>query len=413
MRRVCVIGGGPAGSSAALAASEEGSSVCLLESSGTLPGSPGSLPRLLRGEEQPGVRSLDSFLDRGVDVRLGVRVSGVSESLRVEGSRSGERFDSLVVATGSAPATAHFPGASKDGGHSLRDRDDYLALRDRLAEYSRAVVSGSGHVAIEVAECMWRLGTQVTVSCPGGLLPPHFSREVRARLSDALAEAGASVSLVRLARAIGSRRVEAAVLGTSVVPCDAVIWVPGRRPSFPAVAADSGPSGGILVDGQMRTSRLGVYSAGDCAEHRVGRTSLLMTLESTARSTGRTAGINAAGGSLTRPPTGLFRKRLFGLTICSAGLGLDEAKSAGLVAEGASSFDDATLCSVIYEKVQSRILGVQCASRGAGPAPELLSLVASGGVTLEDVASLETSGSTDISAVLEAAAEGMRQCRRS
>lgn len=147
-QKVMVIGGGPAGMQAALAAAGRGHAVTLWEQTTRLGGQlhlaaapPG------RGEFAGLVRDLASRLDRsGITVRLGRQVD---EALLRQ-----ERPERVILATGARPITPTIPG--KDLPHVVQAWD---VLQDRVPTGSEVVVIGGGAVGVETALFLADKGT--------------------------------------------------------------------------------------------------------------------------------------------------------------------------------------------------------------------------------------------------------------
>ncbi|MGB3998417.1 MAG: FAD-dependent oxidoreductase [Desulfomonilia bacterium] len=151
-RRVWIIGAGPAGLSAALAASEKGCAVEIFERDE----SPG-------GQVRPASRPphKEAFLDwvnwavnqlekRKVPIRLGEEITG---------SRlSAARPDAVILASGALPAVAGIPGI--DSAHVFDARD---VLMGRVGLKDPAVVLGAGYVGMETADFLIKKGIRVVV----------------------------------------------------------------------------------------------------------------------------------------------------------------------------------------------------------------------------------------------------------
>jgi NADH oxidase (H2O2-forming) len=414
LRRVCVVGGGPAGVEAALAGAREGATVALFEGSPRLPTPRSEWPELIRGPRSSAGEAQAGLAEAGVDVRYEEPVSEVGRDLAVVSPSGRHRFDSVVVSTGTTCAPMAFPGSTKPGVHTLASQASHSELREACIGYSRVVLAGTGWTVLGVAERLAEKGIQVTISAPGGVLLSRFCAQVQRFVLTAASERGISVRGSPIRKAIGVDRVEAAFVGGEVLPCDGVVVVPRRVPSFPAVPAEIGPSGGIIVDSRMSSTASDLYAAGGCAEHPAGNGSFSFMPGLAARASGGVAGSNAAGGRGSPLPVGAFSRRILGLTVASAGLGLEEARAAGYDAlESSSDTGERSACSIVFEARSGRILGVQHVAREGAPTLELFTLAVSKGVLLGDIARLEHTGSTDISAVLEAASEGMKLWQRS
>jgi 2-enoate reductase len=152
-KKVMVVGGGPGGISAAVAASARGHDVTLYEARSYLGGMlyPGSQP-----DCKAEVRLLLAYYEKElaevkVDVRMGVEVT--LEMVQAE------KPDALVIAVGSSAAMPDIPGI--DRPHVVASID---ALRDRdIVAGQQVVVIGGGDVGCETACYLADAGKDVTI----------------------------------------------------------------------------------------------------------------------------------------------------------------------------------------------------------------------------------------------------------
>jgi 2,4-dienoyl-CoA reductase-like NADH-dependent reductase (Old Yellow Enzyme family)/thioredoxin reductase len=152
-KKVMVVGGGPGGISAAVAASARGHDVTLYEARPYLGGMlyPGSQP-----DCKAEVRLLLSYYEKElaefkVDVRMGVEVT--LEMVQAE------KPDALVIAVGSSAAMPDIPGI--DQPHVVASID---ALRNRdIVAGQQVVVIGGGDVGCETACYLADAGKDVTI----------------------------------------------------------------------------------------------------------------------------------------------------------------------------------------------------------------------------------------------------------
>ncbi|MFC5137801.1 FAD-dependent oxidoreductase [Actinomycetospora rhizophila] len=165
--RVLVVGGGPAGLAAAVAAARSGHAVTLAERSDVLGG---QLALASRAPERRELANLVADLahearDLGVVVRLRTPVTAVEDA------------DAVVLATGARPALPSWAG----GLERVVDVTDVLAGRVAPGERVLVVDAGRGHAATSVAELLARRGADVATLTPAlvaaDALAPTLDRE--------------------------------------------------------------------------------------------------------------------------------------------------------------------------------------------------------------------------------------------
>ncbi|PIW27633.1 MAG: mercury(II) reductase [Rhodospirillales bacterium CG15_BIG_FIL_POST_REV_8_21_14_020_66_15] len=174
--------------------------------------------------------------------------------------------DKIIVATGSSPGLPDISGI---------ENVPYLTSTTALELIEQPVslmVLGGGYIGCELAQMFARVGTKVTLVTRSRLLP-----EAEPEISDALARylADEGVSVVT---GLSYRAIRAVESGTELtferdgrvesLTAHQVLFATGRRPNSAGLGLeDAGirlsPNGGILVDDRLRTSRPGVYAAGD------------------------------------------------------------------------------------------------------------------------------------------------------
>lgn len=327
MTDVAIIGGGPAGYAAALAAARRGASVVVAEPErlgGTcvhwscIPtnvllaalhvsldarelafldvldaGDDVSMPRLGSRRESL-VRLLAGGIERalrnaGVTVLPG-RGAVVAGGMDVGGELVGA--PSVVVAAGARWEVPELPGIAAD---RILTADLVQGL---LAAPASALVLGGGPAAtafaVEYAFLLAGLGTSVTLASPGASVVPALDPDLDPAVTEALETLG--IDVLREATVVGGAPGKVTVAhagGESVVAADAVVVADRRVPLTDGVGlAESGVTvreGAVVVDRSCRTSAPGVLAAGDV-------TGGWMTTAA-ALHTGEVAGAVAAGAS--------------------------------------------------------------------------------------------------------------------
>jgi len=241
--------------------------------------------------------------EQGIELRLGTPVTGLDPVLRRVSSREGEwvPWDALLLATGARPFLPPVPGIDRPQVVTLRAMRDAIAIRERLVGGRRAVVLGGGLLGLELAASLASGGLEVTVveGAPW-LLPRQVDREGGEVLRQVLERKGISFRLSATVQGLEPGEDGCTVLlstgerlAADLVPVMAGV----RAETTLARAAGIEVASGIRVDDGMRTSRDGVFAAGDCAEHRTG----LYGFWSAAAEQGRAAGkAMALGGDTYR-----------------------------------------------------------------------------------------------------------------
>jgi 3-phenylpropionate/trans-cinnamate dioxygenase ferredoxin reductase subunit len=303
-----VVGGGPAGHSAATAYRAAGGtgSVILLAGEGRAPYERPPLSKeLLRGELEPDALPLADgaafYDDREITVRHDTARSLHPEDQRValDGGADAITYDHCVLATGAQPVRPPIPGAERDGVHLLRTVTDALALRAAAAPDKHVLVLGSGFIGCEAAASLRLRGCDVTlVSQEPAPQTARLGGEVAGRLADWLADAGVATRYEQELIAIGPD-LDAQLADGSTVAADVILLAGGVAPDT-NLARDAGlavtESGEIAVDAAMRTSAPRVLACGDCchAEHAIVHRALHVEHWGDALAQGEVAGWTAA-----------------------------------------------------------------------------------------------------------------------
>jgi mercury(II) reductase len=301
---LAVIGCGSAGFSAAIAAAELGARVALI-GHGTIGGTCvniGCVPSktLIRAAETlhqagvasrfAGIRAEGRVTDwRAVVQQKDALVSSLRQAKYVDllpsyntiAYREGQarltrdgvavdgglvKADRVIIATGAAPALPPIPGVE-----SIPCLTSTTALElERLPK--SLLVIGGGYIGCELGQMFARAGVTVTIVFRSRLLP-KAEPEIGEALTRCLREEGIVVRGGLSYRDIrpGPEGVALAVLGGDggeIIDAEQVLFTTGRQPNTEGMGlAEAGvkllPNGGVKVDDRMRTSKFGVYAAGD------------------------------------------------------------------------------------------------------------------------------------------------------
>lgn len=134
------------------------------------------------------------------------------------------------------------------------------------------LVIGGGYIGCELAQMLGRSGVEVTIVCRSRLLP-EAEPEISAALTGYLRDEGIAVrdglAYQSIRKAEGGIALDVREDGKDVtIKAELVLVTTGRRPNTKNMGLEENgvellPGGGIKVDDRMRTTRPGVYAAGD------------------------------------------------------------------------------------------------------------------------------------------------------
>jgi nitrite reductase (NADH) large subunit len=334
-----IIGNGAAGLSALsrFRAIDRDSQLTLISAEGGTAYSRVLLPYYLRRKipyENLFIRRPEDYKELGVRPEFGMRVSRVhpeTHSLTLEDGRS-IGFDRLLIATGSRPFLPPIEGLAGTNACHLWTLRDTEQLDTLFQPGRRALVLGSGFIALQAAWAAQQRGLQVTVyELLPRIMPTILDERAAALLRQRVEEHG-----VEVRTAIQTERVDRSKTGVLTVHAknhpplevDLIIVGAGVRPNIEFLAG--GPirtDRGILIDEYMQTNVPGIYAAGDVARGPTsfGETHQTHALWPTAVEHGKIAGENLAGrripyqGSLNMNVT-----EMFGITVASMGKFLEQ-----------------------------------------------------------------------------------------
>jgi 3-phenylpropionate/trans-cinnamate dioxygenase ferredoxin reductase component len=332
MRSILVIGGGPAGTMAAIAAKKQdpAATVRLLTLEHCEPYEKPPLSKaVLLGTVSPGdalIAGPGGIAGHAVVLETLARCTAINRADRVVVLEDGRRlhYDALVIATGSTPRQIPQLPIGMPRVHYLRTEGDARALQADLRRSRDLLVVGGGLIGLEVAASAATLDVRTTVL--------EVAPRILARVCDELTGAAVRAAHVRhgvdirlettlLTAAPQADGRIAAVTGTGDrLIADLIVVGTGSKPDDGlAAAAGLATDDGIIVDGQCRTSDPDIFAAGDAV--RFPGPDGLVRLENWrhAQDQGGVAGRNAAGAGETYSTVPSFWSEQYDLYIQGIG----------------------------------------------------------------------------------------------
>jgi len=432
---VIVIGGGEAGISAAIRATQLGASVCLINREAELGGGcvrTGTLPSKILGNAAHFLENLKKGRRYGIPVvenaradygtildsrhkttmcELGVLAALLRKNAVVtltgtasfkgpraievrlpDGTASVLEAPTTIIATGSRPLA--LPGLPFDG-RTVLSADELTAMD---AVPGRLLIVGAGVIGCEMAFIFRSLGAEVVVIEKAERALIGQDHDVAALITREFKKRG-----IRLVLRAGLERVErgaagddgpsrAVLEGGETVEADRIIVGAGRRPNtddlgLAAAGITPGPRGEILVDDRMRAAP-GIYAAGDVLAR--------FMLSSLAVAEARVAAENALGHDTrmdyTCAPWGLYTDPEVG----SVGVTEESARAGGGdFVIGECGYNDLVrscldanvtgFFKLIFDGTSHRLIGAHVAGQDAAEIVHFAALAVKMGARAEDI----------------------------
>lgn len=399
MKKIVVIGGGAAGTSAAMAArKQDRTAEITVVHKEKVPeysrcGLPYVISGVIGGFENLVIHPVD-FYEKMMRIKLllGKEVTDVSgnEVILDDGTRL--VWDSLIIATGGMPVTLPAPGFSKV--FTLRTIEDGRSIAAEAKKGKKAAIVGAGLVGMELADAFVKLGVDTSVVELMPEILPLLDKDMAEQVRKKAESEGVKFFL-------GKKLEDTGLKGDF-----AVISVGVRADTALAKKMGLNVNRGIVVNDKMETSRPGVYAAGDCAEFSGGRPIQLGTI---AVRSGRVAGANAAGGdakAVRFHAAGMTT--LFGIEASVVGLTETEAASKGIpIVVGKSSGGSKPeyypgghpIQVKLIASPEGKLLGAQVI--GDAQRINSLSLAIEKGCSLQDLAGWETGYAPPLAPVID------------
>ncbi|KAF2958263.1 pyridine nucleotide-disulfide oxidoreductase [Thermotoga sp. Ku-13t] len=368
----------------------------------------------LNGVENNYMGVEERFQKAGIDLLIDEVVDGDVNQKKIF-TRDGTEinYDKLILATGSVPAVPKIPGVELENVFTVSKDANYLrTVLEKTKDSKNVVIIGGGFIGVEVADELKRSGKNVTiVEMMDCLLPvsfdPDFGELARKEIEAENVKVYTSTKVVEI---FGSKAVQGVTLdnGERIV-ADAVIIATGYKPNSD-LARKLGLKiteyGFVETDEYMRTSKVDIFAAGDCVQHRdflTGKPSRLM-LASAAVFDARIAASNLYGlkviktnkGSLNAYSTIIGNKAFGSVGITERTAREEEFE---IVVGKAESFDrhparfadtSKLIVKLIFSQDSKILLGAQvCGGKSVGEIVNLLSLGIQKGITANDLFTMQ------------------------
>ncbi len=375
---LAVIGAGSAGFAAAIRAAELGAEVTLF-GHGTIGGTCvniGCVPS----------KTLIRAADAVHQARAASRFAAVNGTVYKPGK--------VVITTGATPAVPPITGIASVPYLTSTEALDLDLLPASL------VVIGGGVIGCELGQMFARAGVRVTILCRSRLLP-ESEPEIGTALTHYLSAEGLDVrcgvayETARPTATGGALTFRDALGQTSVIEAERFLIATGRRPNTAGLGLDQvgvalNAAGGIQVDDRMRTTKTGIYAAGDVT----GRDMFVYMAAHGAK----IAAENALNGDGHRYDASAVPEVTFtDPQLATAGLTEAQARAQGYdarsvvlsldqVPRALAARDPRGLIKLVAERRSGKLLGAHILAPEAGDSIQTAVLAIKHGLTVTDLA---------------------------
>lgn len=358
-----------------------------------------------------------------LDVRVRTEVVAIDRARRIvrarnldSGAEVEQPYDALILSTGGIPLRPPIPGIDREGHFVVRNIPDVEAITAWIGSgpTRNTVIVGGGYIGLEMAEQLQRRGNlsvSVVEALPQVMAPldPEMAVWLHAELvsQGVTLHLGSAVASFEAPQPNEQARASVVVLRNGRrLPADLVILGLGIRPET-SLARDTGltigPTGGIHVDDQLRTSDPSIWAVGDAIEVRdlITQTPALIPLAGPANRQGRIAADNVFGRpSRYRGTLGTAILRLFNLAAGCTGANSRALARAGIPFDSvqlhpgshAGYFPGAEpiALKILFDPGSGRLLGAQAVGRdGIDKRIDVLATAIQAGMGVEDLVDLE------------------------
>jgi mercuric reductase len=300
----------------------------------------------------------------------------------------------IVIATGAAPAVPAIPGLKAIPFLTSTTALDLQELPASL------LVIGGGVIGCELSQLFARAGVHVTIVCRSRLLP-HAEPEISEALEVYLRDEGLDIRCGVRYRAIrdegGSVTLDLDDLdgASESVTAQRVLVATGRRPNTQGLGLDAAgialtSRGGIEVDEHLRTTRAGIYAAGDVT----GRDMFVYMAAYGAKIAAENA---LLGDRRSYDATAMPEVVFTDPQVAMVGITESQARERGLEPESVilqldrvpraqAARDTRGLIKLVAERESGRLLGAHVLAPEAGECIQTAVLAVKGGLTVYDLA---------------------------
>ncbi|WP_040213135.1 H2O-forming NADH oxidase [Clostridium polynesiense] len=333
--------------------------------------------------------SKEKLEEKGALIHIETKVNSIDFDNKViyaedkNGTKLEEKYDKLILATGSLPIVPKLKGIDLENVQLVKLYQNAQDVIHKLQhkELKNIVVVGAGYIGVELAEAFKRMDKNVTlIDLMETSLSSYYDDEFTSLMDKNLSEHGINLAFgEKVLEFQGDKNVEKVITDKGSYDADMVIMAIGFRPNneLGKNSLKLFKNGAYIVDKHQETSMKDVYAIGDCATvyDNASQDLNYIALATNAVRSAIIAGHNACGNPLESVGVqGSNAISIFGFNMVSTGLTLKRAKALNFNAVYTEYEDlqkpafmehnnEKVKLKIVYDKSTRIILGAQMASR--------------------------------------------------
>ncbi|MFX1490008.1 MAG: NAD(P)/FAD-dependent oxidoreductase [Promethearchaeota archaeon] len=237
-------------------------------------------------------------------------------------------YNLLLIASGGSPLIFPWKGVDLDGVSTLYNLDDAKNIAQRICNANDVVIIGGGTIAMKAMQNFSKLNLQISIiEKASHLWPIGFDRKVGRILEKKITEKGIHIYLNE--EVVGfkgkNKKLTSVILKSGrEIPADLAVVTIGMKPNIDFLK-DSGIKieKGVLVDMYMRTNFSDIFAAGDVAQiyDPLYEIPILHPTWGNAKKQGEVAALNMTGSNIKYKGTIPSQTiKIFGFTAIAIGI---------------------------------------------------------------------------------------------
>lgn len=289
-----------------------------------------------------------------------------------------DSYDKLMISTGTIPVVPPLKGRDLKGVYVLKTLEDGMKLKKAVEDptIKNVIIVGGGYIGIEVAETLLHAGKNIRIVELAPRILQPFDSEITEMATNIMLQQGIKLNLnEKVEELLGEGKVTGVKTDKEVYEADLVVLAIGVKPATEFLKSSGialAKNGAVIIDREMRSNILDIYSAGDCAEvyNKVKEENSFIPLGTNANKCGRLAGENILGKHHKYVGTlGSAAIKILDYELARTGLSESEAKALAIdyktvfvkAYDHPGYYPDPTpiWIKLVYEEKTNRILGAQ------------------------------------------------------